>query len=68
MRVFERPEALPWVNPEQGPGRYRNSVRGVLADVDGNTFDVSSFAGFVVSDEGEFTFNRLELTVAAVAQ
>jgi hypothetical protein len=49
-------------------GRYRNSVRGVVADVDGNTFDVFAIAGFRVAVENrDPQFCRTETTVTPTA-
>jgi hypothetical protein len=69
VRATDWNPVTPGVFAEEQPvGRYRNSVRGVVADAEGNTFDVFAFAGYrVLADGGEPRFTRNEVSVTPTA-
>ena len=68
FRVFEQPTVVPWLwDGVQPAGKYRNSVEGTFADVDGNTFDVDASARLRIGEDLDLELLELELDVVPTA-
>ncbi|MFT7649255.1 MAG: hypothetical protein ACI8Y4_004016 [Candidatus Poriferisodalaceae bacterium] len=46
LRVNSNPDIPMWASADQPTGHYRNGLRGVVSDSDGNQFDLSTFVSF----------------------
>jgi hypothetical protein len=53
-KAWEQPEPFPQLQR----GRYRNSIRGWVSDVDGNKYRIRAVAEYEVGETGNLTFSR----------
>lgn len=65
LRVNSNPDIPMWASADQPTGVYRNGLRGVVSDSDGNQFDLSTFASFPLTglEQGPPAFVRHEVAV-----
>jgi hypothetical protein len=69
LRMRSNPDVPLWSSVEQPTGHYRNGLRGVVSDSDGNQFDLSTFVSFPLTglEQGPPDFVRHEVTVTPSA-